>query len=163
MSSFVNSNQSSATRYDFIEHVRHVCRESGYGVSIKRSDGGRRVLLAWNLGRDYMKRSAGNAEGKTRKTGTRLQGCHWEAFGKKSRDGSWKVKMRKSQHTIMNLQIIWLGTQDAEECLEKKRSAYRNLYQPDYPHFGHKRFCVLNFPNHWLRQKTSTTLSRNLV
>lgn len=98
MSSFVNSNQSSATRYDFIEHVRHVYRESGYGVSIKRSDGGRRVLLAWNLGRDYMKRSAGNAEGKTRKTGTRLQGCHWEAFGKKSRDGSWKVKMRKSQH-----------------------------------------------------------------
>lgn len=64
-----------------------MCRESGYGVSIKHSDGDRRVLLGCDRGGEYRKRSTGIADGKKRKKGTILQGCPWEAFGKKSGDG----------------------------------------------------------------------------
>ena len=67
-------------------------------VSIKHSDGDRRVLLSCDLGGEYRSRSAGNVEGKTLKTETRLQGCPSEAFGKKNGDGCWKVKMRNMQH-----------------------------------------------------------------
>lgn len=90
-------------------------------------------LFASDLVGEYRKRSAENVDGKTRKTGTRLQGCPWEAFGKKVEMVAGRYKKRNSQHNHEAPENM-AGHPGCRKMTGTKRVAYRNVYQLESLH-----------------------------
>ena len=128
MSNFIDTHETFQTRGELIDYVRLVCRNSGYGVSIKCSIKDKRVYLACNRGGKYRKRLAKASDEPKRHTGRRFSRCHWEIYGsKKSLMRFWTLELRNSQHnhgTSVNMTGHPVSMQSEENRTVRKIWAY---------------------------------------